>query len=84
MKNIVIFDCGPSLSEVSNLFGCAPDWIIDLLQNKECRFQWVKSYDGETVKHNEGDAWIITGSPRSVYDELGWMLEMEDKIILQV
>ena len=80
IRNIIIFDCGPSLSEVSNLFGCAPDWIIDLLQTKQCRFQWVKSYDGETVEHTEGDAWIITGSPRSVYDELDWMLDMEDKI----
>ena len=80
MKNIVIFDCGPSLSEVSKQFGCTPDWIIGLLQNKGCSFQKVRSYEGETVKYSEGDAWIITGSPRSVYDELDWMLDMEEKI----
>ena len=80
MKNIVIFDCGPSLSAVSKLFGCAPDWIIEILKNKKCRFKWVKSYAGETVEDSAGDAWIITGSPRSVYDELNWMLEMEEKI----
>ena len=80
MKNVIIFDCGPSLSEVYKKFGCAPDWIIELLQNKECSFKWVKSYEGEKVEHSEGDAWIITGSPRSVYDELDWMLDMEEKI----
>ena len=80
MKNIIILDCGPSLLEVSRQFGCAPDWIMELLQNKDCRFKWVKSYKRENVVHTEGDAWIITGSPRSVYDELDWMLDMEDKI----
>ena len=80
MKNIIILDCGPSLLEVSQQFGCASDWIIELLQNSGCRFKWVKSYEGENVVHSEGDAWIITGSPRSVYDELDWMLDMEDKI----
>ena len=80
MKNIIILDCGPSLPEVSEQFGCAPDWIMELLRNKECRFKCVKSYERETVVHSEGDAWIITGSPRSVYDELDWMLDMEEKI----
>ena len=80
MKNIIILDCGPSLSEVSQKFGSAPNWIMDLLKNKDCRFKWVKTYKRENVVHTEGDAWIITGSPRSVYDELDWMLDMEDKI----
>ena len=80
MKKVVIFDCGPSLPEVSEKFGCAPEWIIKLLQKKDCKFKWVKSYKRESVEYSEGDAWIITGSPRSVYDELDWMLDMEDKI----
>ena len=80
MKNIIILDCGSSLLEVSQQFGGSPDWIMELLHNKDCRFKWVKSYERENVVHTEGDAWIITGSPRSVYDELDWMLDMEDKI----
>ncbi len=80
MKNVIILDCGPSLSEVSQQFGFAPDWIMAILEDSECSFTWVKSYEGKTVKHSEGDAWIITGSPRSVYDELDWMLDMEEKI----
>ena len=80
MKNVVIFDCGSSLPEVSREFGCAPEWIIELLQKKDCKFKWVKSYENEKVDHSEGDAWIITGSPQSVYDELDWMLDLEEKI----
>ena len=80
MKNIVIFDCGPSLTEVSKKFGSAPEWIIEMLQNQGCRFKWVKSYKGETINHQEGDAWIITGSPKSVYDEMDWMLDLEEKV----
>ena len=80
MKSVVIFDCGSSLPEVSREFGCAPNWIIELLKDKECSFKWVKSYENKKVDHSEGDAWIITGSPRSVYDELDWMLDLEEKI----
>ena len=80
MKNIIILDCGSSLLEVSQQFGYAPDWIMELLKNKDCRFKWIKSYKRENVVHTEGDAWIITGSPRSVYDELDWMIDLEEKI----
>ena len=51
-----------------------------ILKETGCIFKWIKSYEGETVSDLEGDAWIITGSPRSVYDELDWMLDLERKI----
>ena len=80
MKQIIILDCGPSLSEVSKLFGYAPEWIMAVLDDGVNKFKWVKSYYGETVDYKEGDAWIITGSPLSVYDENDWMLDLEDNI----
>ena len=80
MKEIIIFDCGPSLSEVSKEFGQSPEWIITSLQNTDCHFKWVKSYKGICNVNNTGDAWIITGSPRSVYDEEDWMLNLEKNI----
>ena len=80
MKNIVILDCGPSLPDVSRLFGYAPKWIMEILANTDCSFNWVKSYFGETVNPQDGDAWIITGSPRSVNDENDWMLDLENCI----
>ena len=47
---------------------------------KGCKFKWIRLFEGETVTPHAGDAWIITGSPNSVYDELYWMLDMEEKI----
>ena len=80
MKKIIVFDCGQSILEVSQQFGYAPDWIIEILRHTECTFRRVKAFEGETVTYRDGDAWIITGSPQSVYDELDWMLDLEDKI----
>ena len=79
MKHIIIIDCGPSFSEVSQQFGYAPEWIIDILKNKKCKFTWIKLYKGETVDLLEAGAWVITGSPYSVYEEEEWMIDMEEK-----
>ena len=81
MKKITILDCGPSLEKVSRQFGQSPEWIMEVLKDTDCRFTWLKSYEGEIINYNEGgDAWIITGSPRSVYNEENWMLDLEENI----
>ena len=80
MKKVVILDCGPSLEDVSREFGQSPQWIINALKDTDCEFDWIKVYEGETVDSSSGDAWIITGSPRSVYDEESWMLKLEENI----
>ena len=79
MKKIIILDCGPSLEEVSREFGQSPEWIMSALEDQGCEFDLIKAYEGQTVE-NSGDAWIITGSPRSVYDEEDWMLRLEANI----
>ena len=78
MKNIIILDCGPSLKDVSKEFGQSPEWIISSLKKYDIQFTWIKSHSGE--EENIGDAWIITGSPRSVYDEEDWMRDLVSKI----
>ena len=80
MKKIIILDCGPSLEDVSQEFGQSPEWIISVLNNTDFEFEWIKSYAGQTLDNGSGDAWIITGSPSSVYDEEYWMLELEENI----
>ena len=80
MKKIIILDCGPSLEEVSREFGQSPEWIISTLEDQGCEFNWIKAYEGQAVENSSGDAWIITGSPRSVYDEEDWMLNLEVNI----
>ena len=80
MKNIIILDCGPSLKDVSKEFGQSPEWIISSLKKYDIQFTWIKSHSGEKIEENIGDAWIITGSPRSVYDEEDWMRDLVSKI----
>ena len=80
MKKVIILDCGPSLEEVSREFGQSPEWIISALNNTDLEFEWIKSYAGQSLDNSSGDAWIITGSPRSVYDEEYWMLCLEENI----
>ena len=80
MKKIIIFDCGPSFKEVSNKYGDSVQWIISILAKYNYDFICIKSYCGEGTSIKDGDAWIITGSPKSVYDEEDWMLELEHKI----
>jgi GMP synthase (glutamine-hydrolysing) len=80
MKNIIVLDCGPSLKEVSKKFGQSPEWVMATLKNLDINFNWVKLYTGERIDKYKGDAWIITGSPRSVNDEKSWMLNLEDNI----
>ena len=82
MKNILIIDCGPSLKEVTTEFGSSPEWIMSCLDKEECNFTWVKPYDGDQIQKKHYDAWIITGSPRSVYDNESWMLDIEQELRL--
>ena len=80
MKDVLIIDCGPSLSNVSKHFGVAPEWIMESLKNKGCSFTWVKPYNGDKIQSNNADAWIITGSPHSVYDVTDWMVDIEEEM----
>ena len=80
VKEILIIDCGPSLSDVTKHYGVAPEWIMESLKNKGCNFTLVKPYVGENVQIGNADAWIITGSPRSVYDADDWMVDIEREL----
>ena len=80
VKEILIIDCGPSLSDVTKHYGVAPEWIMESLKNKGCNFTLVKPYVGENVQISNADAWIITGSPRSVYDADDWMVDIEREL----
>ena len=80
MKDVLIIDCGPSLSDVSKHHGVAPEWIMESLKNKGCNFTWVKPYVGAKFQSNNADAWIITGSPCSVYNCEAWMVNLEEEM----
>jgi len=80
MKDVLIIDCGPSLSDVSKHYGVAPEWIMESLKDTGCNFTWVKPYNGDSIKPYDSDAWIITGSPCSVYEGTDWMLDIEENL----
>ena len=80
MKDVLIIDCGPSISDVSKHYGVAPEWIMESLKNKGCNFTWVKPYVGDKIQSNNADAWIITGSPCSVYNCEAWMVNLEEEM----
>ena len=65
---------------MTDQFGSAPEWIMSVFDNTPHNYKWIKSYAGETIELNEVDALILTGSPRSVYEELDWMKNLENKI----
>tara|TARA_X000001036_G_scaffold432814_1_gene469348 strand:- start:496 stop:1182 length:687 start_codon:yes stop_codon:yes gene_type:complete len=82
LKDILIIDCGPSLTEVTKVFGSAPEWIMNCLNETKCNFTWIKPYDGDQIGKKHYDAWIITGSPRSVYENEDWMFYIEEELRL--
>ena len=48
MKKVIILDCGPSLNEVTNLYGTSTDWIIDSVpNNNRYIFSYIKSYQNQ-------------------------------------
>ena len=80
MKNIIILNCGPGLREVRNEFGTAIDWIQRGVDGSRFNFTSMDVFDGEMPNYNDGDAWIITGASESVYDDLDWIVELEQAI----
>ena len=53
---------------------------MESLKNKGCNFTWVKPYVGDKIQSNNADAWIITGSPCSVYNCEAWMVNLEEEM----
>ncbi|MBC8311315.1 MAG: type 1 glutamine amidotransferase [Candidatus Marinimicrobia bacterium] len=80
MKNIIILNCGPGLPEVRNEFGIAVAWIQREIDSPKFKFTSMDVYDGEMPNYDDGDAWIITGASESVYDDLDWIVELEEAI----
>ena len=81
--NVVIISNGPGLPEVVNEYGHSSSWIPDLIKDKDITFSIKKAYDNDALKLSDGDAWIITGSKYSVYDDFPWINRLK-KFIYKV
>ena len=76
-KKISVISCGPGLDEVREKFGHSYDWVQTHCNVDEIEFSQFNAYKGIFPELNEGDGWIITGSAKSVYDDLEWIVELE-------
>ena len=73
MNKIIILSAGPGLPEIVEKYGHSSDWIPNALSQYDLTFETRKVYE-ESFDHSvEGDAWIVTGSKYSVYDDLDWI-----------
>jgi len=80
MKHILILSCGPGLADVRNDYGHDIEWIQRGVDSLEFKFSSMDAYKGEIPNYDDGDAWIISGSSASVYDDLDWIVELERTI----
>ncbi|MBI65665.1 MAG: hypothetical protein CMG64_05190 [Candidatus Marinimicrobia bacterium] len=70
---IGIISCGPGLKEVVKDYGHSSEWIPAIISHKDVEFSVVKVYNYEEVDFESADAWIITGSKYSVYEDIAWI-----------
>ena len=81
--NIVIISNGPGLPEVVDEYGQSSSWIPALVKDQHITFSVIKVYDNDVLRLSDGDAWIITGSKYSVYDNFPWIDQLK-KFIPQI
>ena len=77
MKDILIISCGPGLKAVRDDYGHAIEWIQSRVDKTKFNFSSIDAYRGELPSYTDGDAWIITGSSFSTYEDKEWIVEME-------
>ncbi len=80
MSKISIIVNGPGIAEVKSLYGQASDWVQNVLEHYNIQVKVVKAYEMDPINAKEDDAWIITGSAYSVYDDFEWIQFLREKL----
>tara|TARA_Y100001970_G_scaffold185591_1_gene225719 strand:- start:11344 stop:12039 length:696 start_codon:yes stop_codon:yes gene_type:complete len=78
--NIIILSNGPGLPEVVSLYGHSSEWIPDSINQKNIHYTVIKTYDDVSFDYLNADAFIITGSKYSVYDNAKWIDNLKLKV----
>tara|TARA_Y100000768_G_scaffold23885_1_gene16146 strand:+ start:182 stop:874 length:693 start_codon:yes stop_codon:yes gene_type:complete len=76
MKNVVILSNGPGLTEIINKYGHSSDWIPHIINNKNINFTIKKVYENDFDIDLNADAYILTGSKFSIYDDIDWIYKL--------
>ena len=80
MKRISIITNGPGMAEVKTLYGQASDWVGKALKECSVDVNIIKGYEMDPLNPDDDDAWIITGSANSVYDDFEWIDYIKEKL----
>ena len=78
MKNVVILSNGPGLPEIIKKYGHSSDWIPNIVSNDNINFIIKKVYEDDFEIDLDADAYILTGSKYSVYDDIDWIYKLKD------
>ena len=78
MKNVVILSNGPGLTEIVNKYGHSSDWIPGIINNKDINFTIKKVYENDFDININADAYILTGSKYSIYDDIDWIYKLKN------
>ena len=78
--NIVIVSNGPGLKDVVDEFGHSSEWIPAVIDDSSIKYKILKAYEREVCNINDYDAFIITGSKYSVYDNFDWITDLKNFI----
>tara|TARA_Y100000590_G_scaffold133485_1_gene152617 strand:+ start:366 stop:1061 length:696 start_codon:yes stop_codon:yes gene_type:complete len=78
---IGILSNGPGLAEIVNTYGHSTQWIPNAINDSKIDYIIKKVYNNDELLLDDADAWIITGSKYSVYDNLEWIDSLLDFII---
>jgi len=76
-KKIIVISCGPGLDEVKEEYGHSYQWVQNECSTDNVIFFQYNAYKGLFPNIEEGSAWIITGSAKSTYEDLEWIVELE-------
>ena len=80
MLKIVILSAGPGLPEVVEKYGHSSNWIPEIINDHKVDFIIRNAYEEDFGNIEEADAWIITGSKYSVYDDIQWIPKLKSYV----
>lgn len=75
-----IFKNGRGLSDIVAQYGSSSDWLIQASDLEGVSFEIVDAYKSPRIDCQDGDAWIIMGSAKSVYDKDPWIDSLKSAI----
>ena len=78
--NIVIVSNGPGLKSIVEKFGHSSEWIPKSINDSSINYHVLKAYEGEICNITNYDAFIVTGSKYSVYDNSKWISQLKEFI----